>query len=168
MKALLFLLLNLIALSRCFLPQYRRYSSPFTRVNMGKAEDGAKQVVRDYVAAFNAGDLNRLKELLAEDAEIQGVLGKGTFDKVEPIWRQLIEGYNMQLEIQELVAEGRTVAARYIERGTFTAPAFGKEPTGKSYTLVAMEFFEIDNEGKIQRRWGARDAASQAQQLGLS
>jgi steroid delta-isomerase-like uncharacterized protein len=135
-------------------------------LEMASTEDQAKQVVRDYASAFNAGDLSKLKDLLADDAEIQGVLGKGTFDRIAPIWRQLIEGYGMQLEIQELVAEGGTVAARYVERGTFRAPAFGMEPTGKSYELVAMEFFEIQD-GKIKRRWGARDAASQARQLGL-
>ncbi len=127
----------------------------------------AKGVVRRYVDAFNRGDLAGLKALLAEDAEIQGVMGKGVFEKVEPIWRQLVEGYGMQLAIQDLIAEGNVVAARYIESGTFNAPAFGNQPTGRSYSLVAMEWFEIDA-GKIKRRWGARDAASQARQLGIA
>ena len=126
----------------------------------------AKDVVRQYVEAFNRGDLNRLGSLLAEDAEIQGVFGKGLFAKIEPIWRQLIEGYGMQLEIQGLIAEDNIVAARYIESGTFRAPAFGQQPTGRSYELVAMEWFEIEG-GKIKRRWGARDAAAQARQLGI-
>ena len=130
-------------------------------------EEQAKTIVRAYVEAFNRGDLYALKSLLADDAEVQGVMGKGTFEKVGPLWRQLIEGYGMQLSIQSLVAEGNTVAARYIETGTFKAPAFGKEPTGKSYALVAMEWFEIAG-GKIKRRWGARDSASQARQLGIS
>ncbi|HSQ19611.1 MAG TPA: ester cyclase [Blastocatellia bacterium] len=129
-------------------------------------EEESKNVVRQYVEAFNRGDLHELKSLLAEDAEIQGVFGKGVFEKIEPIWRQLIEGYGMQLKIEGLVAEGNVVAARYIESGTFRAPAFGNQPTGKSYQLVAMEWFEIDS-GKIKRRWGARDAASQARQLGI-
>jgi steroid delta-isomerase-like uncharacterized protein len=129
-------------------------------------EEEAKQVVRQYVEAFNRGDLNALRELLADDAEIQGVFGKGLFEKIEPIWRQLIEGYGMQLTILGLVAEGHLVAARYVESGTFNAPAFGIQPTGKSYELVAMEWFEIEN-GKIKRRWGARDAAAQARQLGI-
>jgi predicted ester cyclase len=129
-------------------------------------EEEAKKVVRDYVEAFNRGDLNALRSLLAEDAEIQGVFGKGLFEKIEPIWRQLIEGYGMQLAIQGLVAEGNIVAARYVESGTFRAPAFGHQPTGKSYELVAMEWFEIEG-GKIRRRWGARDAAAQARQLGI-
>jgi steroid delta-isomerase-like uncharacterized protein len=129
-------------------------------------EDESKAVVRRYVDAFNRGDLPALRALLADDAEIQGVLGRGLFDKVEPIWRQLIEGYGMQLRIEGLIAEGNIVAARYVETGTFRAKAFGMDPTGKSYTLVAMEWFEI-GDGKIKRRWGARDSASQARQLGI-
>lgn len=129
-------------------------------------ESMAKQVVLDYVAAFNRGDLEALGALLADDAEIQGVLGKGQLAKIEPIWKQLIEGYGMQLEVRGMIAEGGTVAVLYRESGTFRAPAFGKEPTGRSYELVAMEWFEIEN-GKIRRRWGARDAASQARQLGI-
>ena len=129
-------------------------------------EEEAKKVVRRYVNAFNRGDLDGLRSLLAPDAEIQGVLGKGQIENVAPIWQQLIEGYGIRLNIQGLVAEGNVVAARYIETGTFRSPAFGHEPTGKSYELVAMEWFEIES-GKIKRRWGARDAASQARQLGI-
>jgi steroid delta-isomerase-like uncharacterized protein len=129
-------------------------------------EDEAKKVVRQYVDAFNRGDMEALRSLLAEEAEIQGVFGRGLFDRIEPIWRQLIEGYGMRLEIRGLVAEGNVVAARYVETGTFREPAFGNPPTGKSYELVAMEWFEIED-GKIKRRWGARDAASQARQLGI-
>lgn len=127
----------------------------------------AKEVVRQYVDAFNRGDLAGLRDLLADDAEIQGVMGKGLFDKISPVWQQLIEGYNMQLRIECMVAEGNTVAVRYTETGTFTRPAFGHDPTGKCYELVAMEWFEIDG-GKIKRRWGARDSASQSRQLGIA
>ena len=123
-------------------------------------------VVRAYVEAFNRGDMEALTSLFAHDAEIQGVLGAGQLERVAPIWRQLIEGYGMQLRIDALVCSGNEVAARYTETGTFREPAFGQQPTGKSYTLVAMEWFVI-HDGKIQRRWGARDAASQARQLGL-
>ena len=130
-------------------------------------EEESKSVVRHYVEAFNRGDLQALKSLLADGAEIQGVMGKGLIEKVEPLWRQLIEGYGMQLRIEGLIAEGNVVAARYVESGTFRAPAFGNEPTGKSYTLIAMVWFEIEGD-KIKRRWGARDSASQARQLGIA
>ena len=126
----------------------------------------AKAVVEAYVDAFNRGDLAALKSLFAEDAEIQGVYGKATLERAETVWRQLIDGYGMQLQIKELIAEGACVAARYVETGIFRKAAFGHEPTGRSYELVAMEWFEIQ-QGKIKRRWGARDSASQLRQLGV-
>ena len=131
------------------------------------SEEANKQVIFSYVAAFNRGDLPALRALLAPDAIIQGVMGEGTIDRAEAAWRQLIEGFAIQLHVEELVAEGNCVAARYTESGTFRAPAFGHQPTGKSYQLVAMELFEL-RDGKITRRWGARDSASQARQLGIS
>ncbi|HET8705886.1 MAG TPA: nuclear transport factor 2 family protein, partial [Pseudomonadales bacterium] len=129
-------------------------------------QENNKQIVRDYVDAFNRGDLQRLRSLFSEEAEIQGVLGKGLMDKVLPIWQQLIEGYGINLTIESMIAEGNIVAVRYTERGTFTQAAFGNQPTGQSYELVAMEWFEVNGD-KISKRWGARDAASQARQLGI-
>ena len=130
------------------------------------SEERNKQIVRDYVAAFNRGDLAGLRALFAKNAEIQGVLGQAPIEKALEIWRQLIEGLAIQLTIEEMVADGDSVAVRYTERGTFGRPFLGHEPTGKSYELVAMEWLVIRN-GKIQRRWGARDSASQARQIGI-
>ena len=125
-----------------------------------------KEVVKDYVEAFNSGEMDKLAALFSADAEIQGVLGKGQMEIAMPVWKQLVEGLGMQLKIEDLIAEGDIVAARYTETGIFNAPFMGNEPTGRSYELVAMEWFVI-KDGLIVRRWGARDGASQARQLGL-
>ena len=84
---------------------------------------------------------------------------------VLPIWRSLHEAFEIQIQIEDLIAEGDLVAARYSESGTFRAPFRGTQPTGKSYRLVAMEFFSL-REGKIAERWGARDSAAMKTQLG--
>jgi steroid delta-isomerase-like uncharacterized protein len=125
-----------------------------------------KSVVRRYVEAFNRGDFATLREIFAEDAEVQGVLGKGTMDKVIGIWQELHTAFGIELTVTEMIAEQNCVAVRYVERGIFRGPFRGQSPTGKSYELVAMEWFEMQA-GKIQRRWGARDSASQARQTGL-
>lgn len=114
-------------------------------------ESDSKAVVRQYVDASNKGELNRLRDLLASDAEILGVMGKGTFEKVEPVWRQLIEGYGIQLKIEQLIAEGGVVAARYIESGTFRAPAFGRSADRKILRDCC--------DGMVRNRWG-QDHAS--------
>ena len=125
-----------------------------------------KQVVLKYVEAFNRGDLEALQELFTPDALVQGVLGWGGLDKVMPIWQEIHQAFAIELKVEEIIAEGDTVAVRYTERGTFVASFRGEPPTGKSFELVAMEWFTI-LDGKIHRRWGARDSASQARQIGM-
>ena len=125
-----------------------------------------RDVVLQYVEAFNAGDLVRLRELFAPDAVVQGVLGWGSLDTVLPIWKELHEAFGIELTVDAIIAEGDQVAVRYIERGQFKGRFRGSEPTGKAYELIAMEWFEL-TEGRIRRRWGARDHASQKQQIGL-
>ena len=123
-----------------------------------------KEVVRRYVDAFNRADFNELRTIFAEDAVVQGVLGTGGMDKVISIWRELHTAFGIQLTVEEMIAEADFVAVRYTERGTFRGPFQGHPPTGRSFELVAMEWFAVQ-EGRIQRRWGARDAASQAQRF---
>ncbi|MFC3071057.1 ester cyclase [Phenylobacterium soli] len=126
--------------------------------------EARKAVVASYVEAFNAGDWPTLRRLFASNATIRGVLGWGNIDEVAmPVWKELHDGLQMKLAIDGLVADGEAVAARFTETGAFVGPfrgLAGLEPTGKSYELVAMEWFEFED-GLIARRWGARDSAAQ-------
>ncbi|MSU90087.1 ester cyclase [Rhodobacteraceae bacterium 2CG4] len=126
-----------------------------------------KAAVRAYVAAMNRGDMAALARLFTPDAAIAGVTGSGGLEFAVPIWTALHQALNMHLTIDALVAEGDTVSARYTERGRWTAPFLGfANPTGRSYELLAIEWFEM-KAGLIHRRWGARDGASQARQVGF-
>jgi steroid delta-isomerase-like uncharacterized protein len=125
-----------------------------------------KAVVRAYVDAFNAGDMEMLRALFTDDARVQGVLGWGGMDVVLPVWGELHAAFGITLQIEDLVAEGDVVAARLLERGVSRGAFRGQEPTGKPYEVVAMEWF-VMKDGRIHRRWGARDSASQARQMGL-
>ena len=125
-----------------------------------------KQLVRDYVDAFNRCDLQKLKGLFTEDALIYGVLGWGSLSQVMPIWQELQDAFAIKLTIQSLIAEGDLVAARYTERGTSVGSFRGGPVTGQTYELVAMEWFIIKDR-LIHRRWATRDSATQARQLGL-
>src|SRR4051812_2630975 len=126
-----------------------------------------KDVVRAYVDAFNAGDFDGAIAQFTPDAVIFGVLGQGPPEAVRPIWQDLHANMTERLEIVGMVAEADTVAVRFRETGRFVGPFRGlpgHEPTGRPYEIVAMEWFELAN-GKIVRRWGARDSASITRQV---
>jgi steroid delta-isomerase-like uncharacterized protein len=125
-----------------------------------------KQVVRKYVEAFNRGDSDAQRALFSDDAVIQGVLGWAPIEQALAVWRELHTAFAVELIVDAIAAEGDVVAVRYTERGKFVAAFRGKEPTGKPYELIAMEWFELSG-GKIRRRWGARDSASMSRQTGM-
>jgi predicted ester cyclase len=129
------------------------------------AEENAR-VVRAYVDAFNRGDSDALRRLFTPDAIVYGLLGAGGLDVVIPIWRELHAAFAVELQVDGLVAQRDTVVTRYTERGMSVAPFRGHGPTGRSYEIVAMEWFAMQD-GLIHRRWAARDAAAMARQLGL-
>jgi predicted ester cyclase len=112
-----------------------------------------KAVVAHYVEAFNRGDMAARRDLFTADA-------------VVPIWEEIRNALQIQLTVDDLIAEDERVAVRYIERGTFVGPFRGNKPTGKSYEIAAMEWFEFQG-GKVSRRWGARDSAAQSRQIGM-
>lgn len=125
-----------------------------------------KNLVSAYVEAFNRGDLEGLCKLFSPDAEICGVIGWGTMEQARPVWKDLIECLQINLQVEGMIAQGNVVAARFTERGRSVQAFRGAGPTGRSYEVVAMEWFEISN-NRIQRRWGARDFANISRQLGL-
>jgi steroid delta-isomerase-like uncharacterized protein len=130
------------------------------------SEDANKQIVLDYVAAFNRGDEEALRTHFAPDALVYGVLGWGGLQQVAPIWREIKAAFAIELQVESMIAEDDIVAVRYVERGTSVGAFRGGPVTGKSFEVVAMEWFEI-KDGKIHRRWGARDNAAQFRQMGL-
>ena len=130
-------------------------------------EDANKQIVLQYVEAFNRGDIDTLGKLFASDAQIFGVLGWGGLDKAMPIWQELHESFAINLHVEDMVAEGNVVAVRYTERGTSVKSFRGQPATNKSYEIAAMEWFIIEN-NRISSRWGARDSAAQFRQMEIS
>ena len=124
-----------------------------------------KSVVRAYADAFSRGDLNDVCACFAADAVVHGVFD-GTLGSARSAWAELIAAFGVRLHVDALCSEGRVVVARYRETGTFVAPFRGLAPTGRSYKIDAIHWFEIV-EGKIVRRWGARSTASIARQIGI-
>ena len=47
--------------------------------------------IRDYVDAFNRGDFERIRAICTPNVFLSGVLGKGDFDTVLPIWQVLYD-----------------------------------------------------------------------------
>jgi predicted ester cyclase len=70
------------------------------------------------------------------------------------------------LTIDQMIAEGDTVATRLTFRGTHTGELMGIPPTGKKVTVPALDMARYAN-GKLVEHWGGPDQMSLMQQLGV-
>jgi predicted ester cyclase len=72
---------------------------------------------------------------------------------------------DIQWTLEEIIAEDDKIAARFTMRGTHQGPFLGVEPTGKSITVQAMNFYRLAD-GKFIEERGQPDLLSLLQQIG--
>ena len=132
-------------------------------------EENKATLRRTFDEVLNKGDTSIIPELISTDYVHAGPLGeyKG------------LEGYNQWLtmirtaipdlwaKIDEMVAEGDTVAARISLGGTFTGKLGDYEPTGKPVNISAAYFYHY-KDGKEVEAIPFVDSLTMAQQFGMS
>ncbi len=72
---------------------------------------------------------------------------------------------DLQITIDDMIAEGDRVVYRGTARGTQQVAFMGIPPSGKQGTVSVTEIFRIEN-GKIVEHWGGPDTMDLVQQLG--
>jgi predicted ester cyclase len=72
---------------------------------------------------------------------------------------------DLHFEIEDLIAEGDSVAGRLIMNGTHEGPLMGMPPTGRVVRQAHMHFVRF-RDGKAVEHWGVRDDVSMMRQLG--
>ena len=72
---------------------------------------------------------------------------------------------DIQWTLEDIVAEGDKVAARFMMSGTHQGAFFGVPPTGKSIKVQAMNFYRFYN-GQIVEEYGQPDMLGLLQQIG--
>ncbi len=73
---------------------------------------------------------------------------------------------DLQLTIEDIIAEGETVIARWSCRGTHKGDLSGIAPTGKQFTISGVSIARIAG-GKMAESWINWDALGLMQQLGV-
>jgi len=72
---------------------------------------------------------------------------------------------DVNISIEDLIAEGDRVVMRYTERGTLAREIFGVSPSGQSYAKSGVTVYRHSN-GKRVESWGVEDTLGWLRQLG--
>jgi steroid delta-isomerase-like uncharacterized protein len=126
-------------------------------------------VVRLMQEFFNNRNEALWDELAHPDVVIHGVSDhmRGV-NEVRHFYARLFAAFDpWHTTIEDIIAEGDKVVVRLTETGTMTESFMGMPPTGKSFTLDAVQICHLVD-GKLAEMWGFRDSGSQMRQLGLA
>src|SRR3954452_3536729 len=110
-------------------------------------EENNKIVMHRFLEFINSASESLAQELISPDAifHVPGrpepMRGPAGYLAVIGMMRG---GFpDVQWTLEEMVAEGNTVATRFTMRGTHRGPFFGVPPTGKPIAVQAMNFYRF-------------------------
>ena len=129
----------------------------------------AKDLVTTYIeAVWNCGSLQALADLTTEDFTYH-LGGQAPRDRKEmeafltatraafPDWR---------IEIESIIGEGPTVAARWRGEVTHLGPFHGLPATGRKISVSGINLYRLDG-GKIAQEWEETDSLGMLNQMGM-
>ena len=131
------------------------------------------QVSREFMGRFvqfiNTADPTLATELVSPQAEFfvpgrpDPVIGPTGYLEIIHMMRS---GFpDIQWALEETIAEGDKVVARFTMRGTHQGRFFGTSPSGKKITVQALNIYRFCD-GKIVEERGQPDLLSMLQQIG--
>ena len=128
-----------------------------------------KQLMSRFVEFINTASEELAGELISTDAifyvpgQPEPMRGPGGYLAIIGMMRS---GFpDIQWTIEEIVAEGDRLAARFTMRGRHTGAFFGIPPTGKEIAVQAINFYRFA-EGRIIEEHGQPDLMGLMRQIG--
>jgi steroid delta-isomerase-like uncharacterized protein len=124
---------------------------------------------RFYAEVINGGSDPALEELVSPDYVDRLVVGvPPSLDAFRDFLRMVATAFpDIEVTVEDMLAEGDRVAARVTVRGTHLGPLFGQAPTGKPAVFAGVDVLRIAG-GQVVERWSVRDLLGMLRQLGLS
>lgn len=129
-----------------------------------------KRIVSRIPEAVQAGDFDALDEILAEDvvdhlpAPLGEVRGR---EEAKNVVRQIKAAFpDLSVTVEDMVAEGDTVAVRVRWNATHEGEYLGIEPTGREVEFRILAFLRLE-EGRVVERWIQPDQFGTMHQLGV-
>lgn len=127
-----------------------------------------KALVRRYIEDLDKGDMAIMEKYFATNCVYHSP-GGVDLRGFEVLREQGIKHFNafpdFQHTIEDMIAEGDKVVARFTDRGTHKGEYMGITPTGKQVMYTGIMIFQIAD-GKLVELWGEYDALGLMQQLG--
>ena len=136
------------------------------------SQDNKALTERWFEEVWNKGRAEAIRELVAEDLVVHGLSdAKGeaikSVKEFDRFHSQFVNAFpNIQVKVEDLIAEGDKVAARCTVSAKHTGDALGFAPTHADVDFTGIAIVRI-KDGKIVEAWNNFDFMKMNRQLGI-
>jgi steroid delta-isomerase-like uncharacterized protein len=129
-----------------------------------------KALVRRFFDAFGHNDFATLETVTSQDV-VYHTAPPGLSAGIEG-YRELMAMYvsafpDVQITVDDMIAEGDKVVTRFTSRGTHRGEFMGIAPTGSQVTIGGISIIRVAG-NKVTEEWDQLDMLSGLQQLGAT
>ena len=134
----------------------------------------ARDLIRIGNEAIAREDEAKLRAYFAEDYVFHGPGGDLTFEQLRAYFASLRAAFSgLRLVREQIIAEGKFLAARTIFSGRFTgvfaqSPIGSVEPTGEPVEFEVVGIFRYDEDGRLAEEWVQTDYRGLLTKLGVT
>ncbi|MBG0853113.1 ester cyclase [Streptomyces spinoverrucosus] len=143
----------------------------FTDLDVVRDQQLFSATVRRYFELMaTPGELPPLDEVMGEHyhdhdpASVEDVIGMDHVRRELRVWR---DGFDFEFSIEDLIAEGDRVCARWFWKGTHKGEFLGIPATGKDVSMTGTTVFRCGGDGKLVEGWWEYDRLGLMEQLGM-
>lgn len=118
-----------------------------------------KSLLEQWLVVADAGELDAFDEYLHSDVVVHAPLGLSSrgVEQEKAVWKAALEAIpDLRHEVQEVITEGASMAARVVVTGTLQRSFAGVAPTGRSFRLDQVVFAHV-RDGKAEEIWEVAD-----------
>lgn len=122
-------------------------------------EQQPKSLLEKWLEAGDAGDFEAFGEYLHADVVVHAPLGLSTtgISEEKEVWRAARSAIlDLRHDVQEVIAEGSSMAARVVVTGTVVDELAGVRATGRPFALNQVVFAHV-RDGKATEIWEVAD-----------
>ena len=118
-------------------------------------DDRSTSLVERWLEAGDAGDLTRFDELLHPNVLVHAPAGLSTrgIEEEKEVWRAARRALpGLRHDVQEVIEQGSTIAARVVVTGTFERPLGDLPPTGRPFRIDQAVIVHVTDD-RIVEAW---------------
>jgi steroid delta-isomerase-like uncharacterized protein len=119
----------------------------------------ARSLLEKWLEAGDAGDVDAFDEYLHPDVVVHAPLGLSTrgVEQEKQVWREALAAMpDLRHDVQEVISEDGSMAARVVVTGTLRHEFAGVPPTMRPFRLDQVVFAHV-RDGKATEVWEVAD-----------